>query len=71
MAKPSAHSSPVSSQRQFLWSAPDALPRAPLPDAPHVLPAQLWLRLSPTMRSHVRHTRWRVLEEVRNDRTRP
>lgn len=71
MAKPSAHPNPVSPQLQFPWSEPRSRPRTPLPDAPHVLPAQLWTSLSPTTRSHVRTTLCRILEEVLNDRTRP
>jgi hypothetical protein len=71
MAKPYARPSPVSPQLQFPWSEPPSLPRAPLPDAPHVLPAQLWTSLSPTTRRHVRNTLCRILEEVLNDRRRP
>ena len=71
MAKPYARQLPVSSQLQFPWSEPPSLPRVPLPDAPHVLPTHLWTRLSPIMRSHVRHILCRILEEVLNERPRP
>jgi len=71
MAKPSARPSPLSPQRQFPWSEPPSLPRVPLPNAPHVLPAHLGTSLSPTARHHVRHTLCRILEEVLNDRTCP
>jgi hypothetical protein len=71
MSKPYARPSPVSPQLQFPWLAPRPLPRASLPDAPHLLPAQLWTSLSPLMRIQVRNTLCRILEEVLNDQTRP
>jgi hypothetical protein len=70
MSKPSTRPSPVSPQLQFPWLESPPHPRLPLPDAPHLHPAQLWPSLSPMLRTHVRTTLLQILEEVLHDHAR-
>jgi hypothetical protein len=61
---------PVSQQLRFPWPEPRPFPRAPLPDAPPLPPAQLWTSLSPLTQGYVRCILLRIIQEVLSDTTR-
>jgi hypothetical protein len=71
MTQPCTCPHSASPQLHCPWVDAPPLPRTLPPDAPHLLPAHLWTSLAPCLRTHVRHTLCRILEEVLNDRPRP